>query len=175
MGEENVETHGRLCALGRRVLQFCYCIEFQQFCYCIESLKTPMGHSSAFGKHIRKKKLGGLKSHDYHVLMQQVLPLALRGLMKPGPRIAIMRVCNIFRRICTRVYNPADFQSLQADVAETMALVEMEFPPSFFDIMTHLPYHLVEELDLCRPVSTRWMYPVERCMKTLKTYVWNMA
>jgi hypothetical protein len=149
--------------------------KFQQFCYCIESLKTPMGHSSTFGKHIKKEKLRGLKSHDYHVLMQQVFLLALQGLMKPGPRMAIMRVCKIFCRICTRVYNPANFQSLQALVVETMALVEMEFPPSFFDIMTHLPYHLVEELDLCGLVSTRWMYLVERYMKTLKTYVRNMA
>jgi hypothetical protein len=89
--------------------------------------------------------------------------------------MAIMRVCKIFRRICTRIYNPTDFQSLQADMAETMALVEMEFPPSFFDFMTHLSYHLVEELDLCGPVFIRWMYPVERYMKTLKTYVRNMA
>jgi hypothetical protein len=43
-----------------------------------------------------------------------------------------------------------------------MALLEMEFPPSFFDIMMHPPYHLVEELNLCGPVSTRWMYPIER-------------
>jgi hypothetical protein len=64
---------------------------------------------------------------------------------------------------------------LQADVAESMALLEMEFPLSFFDIMTHLSYHLVQELDLCGPVSTRWMYPVERYMKTLKGYVRNMA
>jgi hypothetical protein len=56
-----------------------------------------------------------------------------------------------------------------------MALLEMEFPPSFFDIMTHLPYHIVEELDMCGPVTTRWMYPVERYMKTLKNYVRNMA
>jgi hypothetical protein len=41
--------------------------------------------------------------------------------------------------------------------------------------MTHLPYHLLQELDLCGPVSTRWMYPVERYMKTLKEYVRNMA
>jgi hypothetical protein len=60
-------------------------------------------------------------------------------------------------------------------VAESMALLEMEFLPSFFDIMTHLPYHLVEELDLCRPVAAQWMYPVERYMKTLKNYVRNMA
>jgi hypothetical protein len=56
-----------------------------------------------------------------------------------------------------------------------MALLEMEFPPSFFGIMTHLSYHLVQELDICGPVTTRWMYPVERYMKTLKTYVRNMA
>jgi hypothetical protein len=86
-----------------------------------------------------------------------------------------MRMCKIFRWLCTKVYNPVDFDSLQADIAESMALLEMEFPPSFFDIMTHLPYHLVEELDLCGPVSTRWMYLVERYMKTLKGYVRNMA
>jgi hypothetical protein len=86
-----------------------------------------------------------------------------------------MRMSKVYRRICTKVYNPAEFESLQADVAESMALLEMEFPPSFFDIMTHLPYHLVQELDLCGPVNTRWMYPVERFMKTLKGYVRNMA
>jgi hypothetical protein len=149
--------------------------DFNLFCNCIESLRTPTGHSSAFRKHIQKKKLGGLKSHDYHVLLQQVLPLVLRGLMKPGPRMAIMRVYKIFRRLCIKDYNPAEFESLQVDVAESMALVKMEFPPSFFDIMMHLLYHLMDELDLCGPVSTRWMYPVERYLKTLKIYVHNMA
>ncbi len=41
--------------------------------------------------------------------------------------------------------------------------------------MTHLLYHLVDVLDLCGPVAIRWMYPIERYMKTLKTYVRNMA
>jgi hypothetical protein len=57
--------------------------------------------------------------------------------------MAIMRMCKIFRRICTKVYNPAQLQSLETDVAKSMALLEMEFLPSFFDIMTHLSYHLV--------------------------------
>jgi hypothetical protein len=112
--------------------------EFNSFCNCLESLKIPTRHSSVFGKQIRKKKLGGLKSHDYHVLMQHVLPLVLRGLMKPGPRMAIMRMCKVFRRLYTKVYNPAEFQSLETDVAKSLALVEMHFLPSFFDIMTHL-------------------------------------
>jgi hypothetical protein len=49
--------------------------------------------------------------------------------------MAIMRMSKVYRRICTKVYNPAEFESLQADVAESMALLEMEFPPSFFDIV----------------------------------------
>jgi hypothetical protein len=89
--------------------------------------------------------------------------------------MAAMRLSKVYRRVCIKVYNPAEFESLQAEVAKSMALLEMEFPPSFFDIITHLPYDLVQELDLCSPVSTRWMYPMERYMKTLKGYVRNMA
>jgi hypothetical protein len=87
--------------------------EFIIFANTIESLETLTGHSSNLGKHIRSKKFGGLKSHDYHALMQQLLPLALRGLLKPGPRMAVMRMCKVFRRICTKVYNPAEFKSLE--------------------------------------------------------------
>ena len=49
----------------------------------------------------------------------------------------------------------------------------MYFPPSFFDIMIHLVVHLVREIRLCRPVFLWWMYPVERCMKVLKSYAKN--
>jgi hypothetical protein len=149
--------------------------EFEVFANTIESLKTPIRYSSAFGKHIRKRNFGILKSHDYHVLMQQLMPLALRGLLKPGPRMAVMRMRKVFCRICTKVYDPAEFQSLEADVAESMVLLEMEFPPSCLDIRPHLPYYLVQELDMCGPVATRWMYPVERYIKTLKSYIRNTA
>jgi hypothetical protein len=47
----------------------------------------------------------------------------------------------------------------------------MTMPPSFFDIMVHL----VDELDMCGLVHTRWMYCVERLNKVLKGYVQNMA
>jgi hypothetical protein len=41
-----------------------------------------------------------------------------------------MRMSKVYRRICTKFYNLADFESLEVDVAESMALLEMEFPPS---------------------------------------------
>jgi hypothetical protein len=105
--------------------------EFKVFANTIRNLKTPSKHSSNLGKHIRSKKFGGLKSHDYHIFMQQLLSLGLWGLLQPGPWMAVMRMSKVYRSIYTKVYNPAEFESLQANVAESMVLLEMEFPPVF--------------------------------------------
>ena len=112
--------------------------EFDAFANTLESLKPPTGLVSNMAQHIRKKKFGGLKSHDYHVLMQQLMPLALRGLLQRGPRMGVMRICRVFRKICASVWDPSEIQALHADVARSMALLEIHFPPSFFDVMTHL-------------------------------------
>jgi len=81
----------------------------------------------------------------------------------------------VFRKLCAKSINCDDEEQLTADCAETMCLFEMEMPPSFFDIMSHLPNHLVEEVFLCGPVHTRWMYPFERYFKSLKGHVKNLA
>jgi hypothetical protein len=60
-------------------------VKFITFFFVIESLKTPEGHVSIMAQYIRQKNFGGLKSNDYHVLMQQIMPLALRGLLALGP------------------------------------------------------------------------------------------
>jgi hypothetical protein len=65
--------------------------------------------------------------------------------------------------------------TLREDVTITMCILEMTMPLSFFDIMVHLIIHLVDELDMCGPVHTRWMYCVEHLNKVLKGYVRNMA
>ena len=54
-------------------------------------------------------------------------------------------------------------------------MLKKKFPPTFFDVMTHFLVHLVEELDTCGPIHARWMYPMERYLKTLKDYVRNHA
>ena len=81
----------------------------------------------------------------------------------------------VFQRLCSKVVDPRCEQQLKDDVVETLCMVEKELLPSFFDIMTHLVVHLVEELFICGPVHTRWMYPMERYMKSLKDFVRNTA
>jgi hypothetical protein len=47
---------------------------------------------------------------------------------------------------------------LMEEVAKIMSTIKKMFPLATFDVMTHLVVHLVEELDLCGPIHTRWMY-----------------
>jgi len=65
--------------------------------------------------------------------------------------------------------------TLKENVTITMCMLEMTMPPSFFDITVHLIFHLVDELDMCGPIHTRWMYCVECLNKVLKGYVSNMV
>ena len=62
--------------------------DFAIFARMLESGKMPFGYASNLEKHIRNKKYRALKSHNYHVLMQQLMPLALRGLLQTGRRMA---------------------------------------------------------------------------------------
>lgn len=87
-------------------------------------------------------KVSGLKSHDYHVLMQQLLPIALKGLLPKGPRLAIFRLCSFFNLLCQRVIDMEKLLVMEAEIVETLCLFERYFPPSLFDIMLHLTVHL---------------------------------
>ncbi len=90
--------------------------------------------------------------------------------MQPHVWLALMWISRVFHIICAKVWDPKDFQALRDDVATTL---EWELHVAFFDIMTHLTLHVVEELDVCGLVHARWMYPIERALKMFKTYVRN--
>jgi hypothetical protein len=118
-------------------------------------------------------KLYGLKLHDCHILMQQLLPVAIRSVLPKHVRYAISRFCFFFNALCSKVVDVPKLDEIQKDLVITLCLLEKFFLPSFFDIMVHLTVHLVKEVRLCGPVHFRWMYPFERYMKVLKGYVRN--
>ena len=147
-----------------------------KFLDILRSVKTPTNYVGQIAKCIAADgELRGLKSHDYHVLMQQLLPLGLRTLLNKETRVAIMRLSRVFVRLCAKSVDPSSMQQLFEDTAETLCMLEKVFPPSFFDVMSHLPIHLVQQLDICGPVHSRWMYPMERYLKRLKGYVRQRA
>ncbi|WMV09569.1 hypothetical protein MTR67_002954 [Solanum verrucosum] len=64
---------------------------------------------------------------------------------------------------------------IEAQIPITLCKLEKVFPPSFFDVMVHLPIHLASEAMIAGPIHYRWMYPVERWLYFLKSLIGNRA
>ncbi|KAK7258274.1 hypothetical protein RIF29_23845 [Crotalaria pallida] len=141
------------------------------------NVKVPDGYSSNIVSCIdeKKRKLIGMKSHDCHILMERLLPLAIRNVLPDKVTTVLIELCSFFRQLCSKTLNPLDLDKLQSRIILTLCHLEMLFPPSFFTIMVHLTCHLVDEAKLGGPVQYRWMYPIERYLGHLKSLVRNKA
>ena len=140
---------------------------------CLSSIKVPSGFSSNIKRiiNVSKKKFVNLKSHDYHVIMMQLLLVALRGIIPPHVRLATVKLCAFLNAISQKAINPLDLATLQNDVVQCLVSFELVFPPSFFYIMTHLLAHLVKEINILGPMFLHNMFPLESFMGVLKKYV----
>lgn len=125
-------------------------MEKRQFMDLLGSISVPTGYSAELSKHIMQGKLGHMKSHDHHVVLQDILPVCIRHILRPGPRNAIIRLGGVFQRITAKVIDPTEMDDLRLFTAETLSLLEQWLPESFFDVMTHLVIHLPDELAICR-------------------------
>jgi len=123
---------------------------------------------------LKDLKLVGLKSHDCHVLMQQLLAVAIRDIFPNKVRLAITRLCFFFNAICSKFVDLVKLDELENEAAIILCQLEMYFPPAFFNITVHLIVHLVREIKCCGLVFLWCMYPVERYMKILKGYTKNL-
>ena len=74
-----------------------------------------------------------------------------------------------------KLIDPENLIKLQNDVVQCLVGFELIFPPSFFNIMTHLLVHLVKEIDTLGPVFLHNMFPFERFMGVLKKCIRNRA
>ena len=144
-------------------------------CQCLQKVKVPQAYPSNIKSlvSVNDLKLVELKSYDCHVLMQQLLPVAVRRILPDKVRVVITQLCFFFNAICSKVNDPQQLEDLENEASIIICQLEMYFPPSFFDIMIHLVIHLVREIRLCEPVFLRWMYPIEHYMKVLKGYMKN--
>ncbi|XP_056695504.1 uncharacterized protein [Spinacia oleracea] len=141
--------------------------------FSMKKAKLPQGCASNIARCVQVKegKILGYKSHDAHIIMQHLLPAAIRKTLPKHIALPLIRLSGFFKEICKRVINPKDLDRLQSEIVETLCELERIFPPSFFDIMVHLLIHLVDEIKHGGPVCDWWMYPIERYLGKLKSYL----
>jgi len=138
--------------------------EIKLFCQVLKGVKFPDGYASNIRQnvHVGERNVFGLKSHECHIILQDLLPLAVRKILPEIVSAGVIRISNFFKKLSAPVIRISDMESLQADIAETLSLLETIFLPSFFDIMVHLMVHLPAQAKIAGPVHFRSMWPVER-------------
>jgi hypothetical protein len=67
-----------------------------------------------------EKKFQNPKSHDCHMIMTQLLPVALRGLLPENVRVSIVKLCAFLNAISQKVINPDILPRLQKDGAQCL-------------------------------------------------------
>nr|AAX94903.1 transposon protein, putative, CACTA, En/Spm sub-class [Oryza sativa Japonica Group]AAX96444.1 transposon protein, putative, CACTA, En/Spm sub-class [Oryza sativa Japonica Group]ABA92573.1 transposon protein, putative, CACTA, En/Spm sub-class [Oryza sativa Japonica Group] len=101
----------------------------------------------------------------------KLLPVIIRGILPDNIRATITKICAFMNAISQKVIDPDRLEDLQNDVVQCLVSFELIFPPSFFNIMTHLLCHLVKEIGILGPVYLHNMFPFERCKH--HQGVWN--
>ena len=130
----------------------------------LKSLCFPDGHDSNISRlvYMEECRLYGMKSHDCHMFMQTLIPLAYCDLLPKGICDALTEMSHFFRDICSTRLNVDHIERLETNFIETLCKLEMIFPSLFFDSMEHLPIHLPFEAKVGGPVQYIWMYPFKR-------------
>jgi hypothetical protein len=81
---------------------------------CLNNIKVPSSFSSNVKGiiNVAEIKFLNLKSHDCHVLMTQLLPVALRGILPPNVQLATVKLCAFLNVISQKVINPEHLAKL---------------------------------------------------------------
>jgi len=130
----------------------------------LEGVKFPDGYVSNMSRCLdtEKFKLFGMKSHDCHVFMQRLLPIAFRELLPSNVWQALTELSLFFKDLTSTTLRVVDLERLEVHIPQILCKLERIFPPGFFNSMEHLPVHLPYEARIAGPVQYRWMYPFER-------------
>jgi hypothetical protein len=148
--------------------------EAKSVCRWVKEVKMPDGYSSNLARcaDVEHGRMRGMKSHDCHVFMQTLLPIAFSSLPQHVLN-PFIEVSQFFKNLCSTTLREDDLIKMENDIPMILCKLERIFPPALFDSMEHVVVHLAHEARLGGPVQYRWMYPFERFMGDSKRSVKN--
>jgi len=87
-------------------------------------VKVPNGYSSNISQWVKSedRKINGLKSHDSHILLEQLLPLAIRGVVPSNVYDAITELSIFFKELCLKTLRVDVLDQLAAQIPITLQI-----------------------------------------------------
>jgi hypothetical protein len=123
----------------------------KEFCGFLKNVKVPFGYSTNVSRLISfpdLKVAPSVKSHDYHVLLTQMIAVGIQNILPVNVWEAIMNFCFFFNAIGQKVLSEEALESLEKRHYETLCFLEMYFPPAFLTLVYRIMKHDVEHKQL---------------------------
>jgi len=128
--------------------------EKTDFLQVLHDVRVPDGYSSNVSRCVKLKEctVGGLKSNNNHIIMQQLMPIALRGTLSDDVVRPLIELYGFFKDICSKTLRVEELDRLENQMPIILCKLERIFLPDFFTSMVHVIIHLVRECKLDGPV-----------------------
>ena len=126
--------------------------ELDQVFNCLLGVKLPIGYSGKISRYLdpQKQRFSGMKSHDCHVMLTQILAVAIRGVMDKHVRDTLIDLCNFFDDLSKKSISLKKILRMKEEIATILCELEIYFPPAFFDVMVHLLIHIMDDVTSAR-------------------------
>jgi hypothetical protein len=141
----------------------------------LKNIRAPSNYGSSLAYKIGDKKMSGFKIHDWYNVLHDLLLIAIWGTLIEGVKETVYKLADLFKKLCSKQIYIDDIVDLEQEAVEVACLMEMNLPPSFFDIQLHHVVHLPRKILMTGLVRPRWMYFVERHLWVLKDWVCQKA
>ena len=100
------------------------------------------------GAFTHDNRLSGLKTHDWHKMLQYILPITIKGCLTPEIRQVIYKISRLVCWISQKEILHESIEENLINAIEAMCLLEKNFPSSAMTIQVHLLVHIVDEVTL---------------------------
>ena len=97
-------------------------------------------------------RINGLKSHDYHIWIERLLPVMVRGYLSDNVWLVLAELSNFFCQLCAKELSRVVIADMEKMAPVLLCKLEKIFPPAFFNPMQHLLLHLPYEARMGEPV-----------------------
>jgi hypothetical protein len=93
--------------------------------------------------NITSSKLNSLKSHDYHIIMERLMPVMFHGYLNVDMWKNFAELSYFYRKICAKEVSKVMMEKLEKEIMLPVCKMENVFPHGWFNVMQHLLVHLL--------------------------------
>jgi hypothetical protein len=143
----------------------------------MQDLKFPDDYSVGFRRAVNLEtgKINRLKSHDYHIFMERLLPVMFHRYLNDDVWTTLVELSHFYRQLCAKEIKKDMMKKLEQHIPVLLCKLEKIFPPGWFNPMQHLLVHLPYEAKISGLLQYRWMHHIERKLKKLRAMTGNKA